>query len=286
MKPLAFDYLAPQTMPEALSLLAEYQDDAKVLAGGQSLVPMLNMRLVKPNKIVDINGIPGLDYIRSDGLDVVIGGLARQRSIETSALLKKECAILPRAVQDIADVQIRNRGTIGGSLAHSDPAAELCAVTYTLGGTITATSKAGERRISAEDFFLGPLMTALATGELVTEVRLPKIAGRSWSFRSVSPRHGDLAIAGVMVILDLDKGGKCREGRIGLFGVGPAPMRALQAESLLQGKSVDARLAALAAEQAVTECDPDSDVRATREYRLKLVKNLVQWTLLNAVGGR
>ncbi len=286
MKPPAFDYLAPRTVPEAVSLLAEYQDDAKVLAGGQSLTPMLNLRLLKPNVIVDINGIPGLDTIRSDGDAVVIGGLTRHRSIETSALLKEGCAILPQAAQAIADVPVRNRGTFGGSLAHSDPAAEFCAVTYTLGGIITATSKAGERSISAEDFFTGPLMTALSPDELLTEVRLPKLTGRRWSFRSVAPRHGDLAIAGVLVVLDLDAGGNCREGRIGLFGVGPVPMRARQAETLLQGKNVDAQLAGLAAEQAATECDPDSDVRATRAYRLELVKNLVKWNLAKAVGER
>lgn len=286
MKPPAFDYQAPRTVEEAVGILSEYQDEAKVLAGGQSLTPMLNLRLLKPSVLVDINHISGLDGIEVQGDQVMIGGLTRHRSVEQSEELKRSCGLLPRVAGEIADVQVRNRGTFGGSLAHCDPAAEFCASTYTLGGSITAVGKSGERRISAEDFFVGPLMTALSPDELITRVTLPTLNGRNWSFRSVSPRHGDLAIAGVMVVLDFDADGSCQDARIGMFGVGPGPLRASQAEALVQGKRVDAKLAAEAADQAAAESDPETDVRATRAYRLELVKNLVKWNLMNAVGER
>lgn len=283
MKPAQFEYFDPTTMEEALSLLAQHGDEAKVLAGGQSLVPLMNMRLAKPSVILDINRLPGMDYIAPRNGGVAIGALTRHRSVEASALLRELCPVLPYAAEHVGDLQVRNRGTFGGSLAHADPAAEFCAVALTLGGQIVARSKKGTRRIPAAKFFAGPLMTSLGATELVTEVLVPKLPGRAWSFRTVAPRHGDLAIAGVIVTLDLNAKGLCSEGRIGMFGVGPTPLRASRAEALLKGHRIDDRLIAQAAEEASAEAEPVSDVRASADYRRELVKRLVSWNLRHAL---
>lgn len=289
MKPANFDYYDPATLDEALSLLYQYGDDAKVLAGGQSLVPLMNMRLAKPAVIVDINRLSEADYIEPRRGGVAIGALTRHRSVERSTLLKDVCPLLPHAAQHVADLQVRNRGTFGGSMAHADPASEFCAVALTLGARVQATGKKGPRHkrasrwMQAQEFFTGPLMTALDPTELVTQVYLPGFSG-AWSFRSVEPRNGDLAIAGVMVALDLDGDGLCRQARIGMFGVGPTPLRATRAEEILKGYRLDDRLIAEAAEQASTEAEPVSDVRASAEYRTELVKRLVAWNLAKALG--
>lgn len=282
MKPAQFEYFCPGSLDEALGLLAQYGDDAKVLAGGQSLVPLMNMRLAKPSVIVDINRLSELDRIDSrDGM-AAIGALTRHRSVERSPLLQEICPMLPQAAGQVADVQVRNRGTFGGSISHADPASEFCAVLATLGGAIATRSATGSRQIAVEEFFIGPLMTCLEPTEIVTEITLPTLQARTWSFRSVSPRHGDLAIAGVALTLDVDAAGICSDVRIGLFGVGPTPLRASAAEAMLKGNKVDERLIGQAAAQAATEADPVSDVRASASYRRELVKRLVAWNLNNA----
>lgn len=282
MKPAKFEYYDPKTIDEALGLLDQHGDEAKLLAGGQSLVPLMNMRLAKPSVVVDINQLSSLDYIEPRNGSIAIGALARHRTVEKSALLKELCPILPHAAEHVADVQVRNRGTFGGSIAHADPAAEFCAAILLLGGKVVARSLKGTRQIPAEEFFVGPLMTSLEPTELVTEVLAPRPPGQRWSFRSVAPRHGDLAIAGVMVLLDADNKGICTEVRIGMFGVGPTPLRAARAEAMLKGHDLDVRLIAQAAEEAAAESDPVSDVRASADYRRDLVKGLVAWNLRNA----
>lgn len=282
MKPAKFEYYDPKTIDEALGLLDQHGDEAKLLAGGQSLVPLMNMRLAKPSVVVDINQISSLDYIEPRNENIAIGALTRHRTVEKSALLKELCPILPHAAEHVADVQVRNRGTFGGSIAHADPAAEFCAAILLLGGKVVARSLKGTRQIPAEEFFVGPLMTSLEPTELVTEVLAPRPPGQRWSFRSVAPRHGDLAIAGVMVLLDTNNKGICTEARIGMFGVGPTPLRAARAEAMLKGHDFDGRLIAQAAEEAAAETDPVSDVRASADYRRDLVKGLVAWNLRNA----
>jgi carbon-monoxide dehydrogenase medium subunit len=269
-------------LEEVLNLLAEHGDEAKVLAGGQSLVPLMNMRLAKPSVIVDINRLPGIDYIEPRNGRVAIGALTRHRSVEGSTLLRELCPMLPEAAEHVGDLQVRNRGTFGGSISHADPAAEFCAVVFTLGGEVVARSKNGTRHLPAQDFFVGPLMTSLEPTELVTEVLVPRLPGPGWSFRSVAPRHGDLAIAGVAVTLDLDGEGRCSEVRIGMFGVGPTPLRASEAEARLKGNRLEDHLLTEVAEQASSEAEPVSDVRASASYRRELVKRLVAWNLRDA----
>lgn len=282
MKPGEFEYFDPKTIQEALALLAQYGDDAKVLAGGQSLVPMMNMRLARPAVIVDINRLPGLTYIEQRNGTVAIGALMRHRDVEKSPLLKESCALLPSAAEQVADTQVRNRGTFGGCIAHADPASEFCAVVLTLEGEVVVSGEDGSRSIPAGEFFLGPMMTSLEPTSLVTEVVVPNINGRAWSIRSVAPRHGDLAIAGVMAVLGVDSHGVCVDTRIGMYGVGPTPVRAGAAESILNGTRLEDRTIALAAEEAEREISPVSDIRATASYRKALIKRLVDWNLRNA----
>lgn len=283
MKPAKFDYFAPSTMEEALGLLEKYGDDAKVLAGGQSLMPLMNMRLATPKVLVDINRIGGLEYIREQDGQVAIGALTRHRAVEGSALLRSVCPLLPVAAENVADVQVRNRGTFGGSVSHADPAAEFPAVVYTLGGTVVCTGPGGVREVPVEEFILGMLTTSLEPTEIVSEVRLPSLVGRKWSYRSICRRHGDFAIAGVMVALSVDPGGACREVHLGMYGVGPSPMRATQAEALLEGNPLSEDLLQEIAAAAAEEAEPEPDLRGTAEYRRKLLRVLVPWCLRDAV---
>lgn len=283
MKPAPFDYYDPSTVEETLALLQEHGDEAKLLAGGQSLLPLLNMRLAKPALLVDINRVPGLDYIRRENGTIAIGALTRHRTVELSPLLKEHCPIFCHSAQFVGDIQVRNRGTFGGSLAHADPTAQFCALVYTLGGTIVARGPAGSRTIPIEEFFLGPLTTALEATEMITEAQVPALPGPGWSVRGMQPRHGDFVIAGVAVVLDME-GDRCRAARIGMYGVGATPLRAREAEAKLQGQKLEDSLFAEAAATAAREADPASDVQASAEYRREVVKWLTEWNLKNARG--
>lgn len=290
MKPAPFDYHDPTTVEETIALLERHGDEAKILAGGQSLIPVLNMRLARPAVLLDINRVPGLDYIRVEDGHIAIGALTRHRSVELSSLLRERCPILCHSAQYIGDVQIRNRGTFGGSLAHADPSAQFCALVYTLGGTIVAQGPEGARTISIDDFFLGPLTTALEPTEMITEARVPTLPGPGWSARGIQPRHGDFVVAGVAVVLDMEKD-RCREARIGMYGVGPTPLRARRAEGQMRGERPGDGLFAAVAETAAQEAEPSSDMQASSEYRREMVKWLTAWNLRNAwarlaVGGK
>ena len=284
MKPAPFDYYAPSTMEEVLALLKQHGEEAKLLAGGQSLVPLINMRLARPAVLVDINRLPGLDYIREDDGTIAIGALTRHASVASSNVLKKSCPMFPHAAQFVGDLQVRNRGTFGGSIAHADPASEFCAVVYTLGGEIVARDARGSRAIPAEEFFAAPLTTALSAEEVVTEVRVARIKGPAWSFRGVAPRFGDFVFAGVAVALDFDKERKLSACRIGMFGVGPTPLRARKAERACLGNRLDEKLIAESVELATAEAEPSSDVHASAGYRRELLRWLVGWNLRNAIG--
>jgi CO/xanthine dehydrogenase FAD-binding subunit len=279
MKPPPFDYYAPKTVRGTIKLLQQYGEGAKVLAGGQSLMPLLNMRLAHPQVVVDITRLPGLDYIRQRNGKIALGALTRHRAVETSNLLNEKCPLLSRAAQDIGDIQVRNRGTFGGSIAHADPAAQFCAVVYTLDGEIVAKGPNGTRIIPAREFFVAALTPALHPDELVTEVRVPVLKGPGWSFRGIAPRQGDFVIAGVAVVVDTDVQGTCTQARIGMFGVGSTPLRARQAEEKLQGRRVEDQLVQEVAELASREAEPSSDWHASAEYRREMVKYLVESNL-------
>ena len=268
MKPAKFDYYAPTTRDEVLELLGQHGYDAKVLAGGQSLMPMMNLRLARPAVVVDINRVEGLSGISSNGSGMTIGAMTRQRQIERSAEIGDKFPVISAAIPHIAHFQIRNRGTIGGSLAHSDPAAEIPALCVALDAEVTAASSSGERAIEASDLTIGPLTTSLEPEELLTQVRLPALDGEwRWGFREVCRRDGDFALVGAITLLRLDSGGVCQEARIAMFGVGDGPIRASEAEASLAGRAVDADARAEAAALVSAAVDPGSDIHASAEYR-------------------
>ncbi len=269
MKPAQFEYLAPLELGEALESLQRYGEDAKVLAGGQSLMPLMNLRLARPKVIIDINRLSKLSSI-SAGPDggLVIGALTRQRAIERSATVKERNPLLAAAMPLIAHFQIRNRGTIGGSLAHADPAAELPAVSVVLGAEFVLQSARGERVVRAEDFFVDTMTTAIQPDELLTEIRIPGWrAGLGWAIEEISRRRGDFAMVGVTVLVQIDANESCQEARIALFGVGAKPVRAPRAEEMLRGKVPDQKTLLEIARSVSDELDPDSDVHASAEYR-------------------
>ncbi|MDP2645113.1 MAG: xanthine dehydrogenase family protein subunit M [Desulfobacterales bacterium] len=283
MKPTKFDYYAPSSLEEAFGLLEKYGDDAKILAGGQSLMPLMNMRLATPKVLVDINRIPGLDYIREENGQVAIGAMTRHRTVETSALLGASCPLLPAVAKDVAHVQVRNRGTFGGSVTHGDPAAEFPAVLATLGGTIVCTGPGAVREVFSDEFYLGMLTTCLEPDEIVTEVKLPNLVGRKWAHRSIMRTHGDFAIAGIMAALSLDPGGQCRDVHVGMYGVGPLPVRSAEAEAIIEGRQITDELLQEAARAAADEAQPESDLRGTEAYRRKLIRVLLPLCLREAV---
>jgi carbon-monoxide dehydrogenase medium subunit len=284
MKPAPFAYFDPRSLGEAVALLEEHGAEAKLIAGGQSLMPLLNMRLARPAAVVDLNRIEGLDYIREEDGWLAIGAMTRQRAIERSEIVRKRQPLLHAATKLIAHPQIRNRGTIGGSLAHADPAAEYPAVALALDGQVTVTGPGGERTIAASDLFVTYLTTSLEPAEIVTEARLPVLPERTgWSFIELSRRHGDFALAGVAATLTLARGGACSDARIALFGVGATAVRATAAEALLRGERPNAELFAAAGAAAQREiAEPLSDIHASAEYRRHLVGVLTRRALIQA----
>ena len=268
MKPAKFDYYAPTTRDEVLELLGQYGHDAKVLAGGQSLMPMMNMRLARPAVVVDINRVEGLSGIACDDGGMTVGAMTRQRTLERSGEVRELFPLISAALPHIAHFQIRNRGTIGGSLAHSDPAAEIPALCLALDAIISAVSSDAERSIAAGDLALGPLTTALEPEELLTQVRLPLLDGEwRWGFREVCRRDGDFALVGAIALLRLDEEDVCREARIAMFGVGDGPLRMADAEASLEGRAVDSDARAEAGALVSAAVDPGSDIHASAEYR-------------------
>ena len=229
MKPPPFEYLAADSVDAAVQALADSGGDGKIIAGGQSLLPMLNFRLLRPSVLVDINRIPDLAYVRDDGDRIRIGPLTRHHALEISNIVATELPVLHEAMGYVAHLAIRNRGTIGGSLSHADPAAELPMMSLLLDARLEVQSPAGRRTIEAQDFFLGALTTALEDGEMLVEVNLPKLRkGTGWAFEEVARRSGDFALACVAVTLNAD-GGKISDVRIGMMGVGETPMLATEA---------------------------------------------------------
>jgi aerobic carbon-monoxide dehydrogenase medium subunit len=283
MKPAPFAYAAPRSVEEAVALLAAENGEAKLLAGGQSLVPMLNFRLLEPALLIDINGVVGLDGIAETPDGLRIGALVRHRALETSPLVAARFPIIPAAMAEVAHLAIRNRGTIGGSLAHADPAAELPLLALLLEARLLAVSVRGRRTLAARDFFAAALTTALEPDELVAEIALPGLPERhGWGFAEFARRAGDFALAAVGAIVALEAG-RCRVARIALGGVGPTPLRADAAEALLRGASPDEAAIAAAARAAAESAQPASDLHASAEYRRHLVEVLARRALGDAV---
>jgi len=284
LKPPRFDYLAPASLDEALAALAEHGDAAKVLAGGQSLVPLLNFRLVRPAYLVDLNDIPGLAYIRQENGHVAIGALTRQRALETSALIRERVPLLADAMPQIGHAQIRNRGTIGGSLAHADPAAELPAVVAALDGELVVRNASGGRVLRPDEFFVAYLTTALDPTELLVEVRLPLVPPRTGTaFLEVSRRHGDFALVGVAASVTLDDAGVCTRCAIALIGVGPAPVVARAAAQRLVGSKPTMEVLQDVGQLAAADLSPDGDLHASSQYRRHVAGVLTRRALARAL---
>ena len=284
MKPAPFKYYDPETTAEAVALLRQYGDDVKIMAGGQSLGPILNMRLAVPTVIIDINRIAALAYVEQADHIVKLGAMTRQSFLEDSATFQQQQPLIAATIPYIGHRAIRNRGTVGGSLVHADPAAEWPMLAVMLSAEIGMQGgSAGSRTVAAEEFFVDFLMTAVAEDELVTEIILPTWPTRAgWSFIEFSRRHGDFAIAGVGVLLQLDENDRCQDVRIGLLGVHPTPCRARRSEAVLRGRHVSEASLREAAQHAVVEIEPGEDIHASAAYRRHLTIILVERALKQA----
>lgn len=285
MKPAPFDYFAPTTVDEVRDLLKRYGDDAKILAGGQSLVPVMALRLSQPSVVIDVNRVGELDYIRDDAHGLAIGAVTRHRTVERSPLVREKAPLLATAVEWIGHPQIRNRGTIGGSLAHADPAAELPALAAALDATFTVTNASGAKRtLKASDFFVSYLTTALDADDLLSEIYFPALpAGAGWSFQEVARRHGDFALVGVVAVVGLDDAGACSDVRVALFSVAPTAVRSPGAERALLGQKPGEQVIAASAAAIAGDIEPPADVHASAAYRLYVATNLVRQALTEAV---
>jgi carbon-monoxide dehydrogenase medium subunit len=287
MKPAPFDYAAPDSLDEALALKAEHGDEAKFLAGGQSLVPAMNFRLVQAALLVDLNRLSDLDYVRADtdgGLR--LGAMTRQRRLERDPLVAQVAPLLHAAMPEVAHPQIRNRGTLGGSLAHADPASELPVVAMALEARLRAQSTQGERWIAAGDFFQGIFTTALAADEMLVEVALPPLPPRTGTaFLEFARRRGDYALMGVAAVVTLDEAGRCERVRLVYLNAGAGPVLAPKAAAALEGQKPTAELLASAAQLAAeAEISPTGNVHATPAYQRHLAGVLGRRALVTAVG--
>jgi aerobic carbon-monoxide dehydrogenase medium subunit len=269
--PSAFDYVRADSAQEAIALLAEHGDEAKLLAGGHSLLPLMKLRLANPAVLIDIGRVPDLSYIEERGDVIAIGALARHHDLETSGLLKEQVPLLAYTAHQVGDPQVRHRGTLGGTLGHGDPASDIPATILALGGTLVAEGPNGRREIAAIDFFQGFLETGLAADEMLIEVRVPKSTGSAWSFQKFNRRAQDWAIVGVAAVANGNTG-------VALINMGNTPMRATAVEEALRSGASDAD-ASLVADQGT---DPPSDIDASSEYRRHLAKVLVRRALEEA----
>ena len=273
----SFQYESPGTIKEAIELLQKYGDEAKILSGGHSLIPMMKLRFASPEWIIDINKIPGLSYIREDGGMLKIGALTRESEIEHSDILKKHFPIFADVTKLIADPQVRNMGTIGGNLAHGDAANDHPAVMLALNATIIAQGPDGERAIPIDEFFFGFYQTALQPDEILTEIQIPVSQhGTGSAYHKLERKVGDYATAGVAVHLTLDKNHVCTSIGIGLTNVNPTPLRASRSEQALFGKELTESAIAQAAQFASEDCSPSSDLRGSEEYKRAMVAVLVK----------
>jgi carbon-monoxide dehydrogenase medium subunit len=272
MIPSAFEYFAPASLKEALELISTYKEDVKILAGGQSLVPLMKLRLAKPGYVVDLSRIPDLRFIRADGDSVRIGALATHSQIEQSDVIKKDSRLLSQTAATIGDLQIRNQGTLGGSLAHADPAGDMPAAILAVDAEMKASGPSGERWIKAEDFFIGFLTSCLEPDEILTEIKVPvKRAGKT-AYLKAAQRASGFAVVGVAVCLQIGKDEICEEIAIGITGVTDKAYRARGAEQILSGKKLELPLLEQAASKVMDGIDPLEDVNGSKEYRSHLAR--------------
>jgi carbon-monoxide dehydrogenase medium subunit len=285
LKPAPFEYRRPTSLEEAAALLSKHHGEAKILAGGQTLVPLLNFRLVAPSILVDINEVKGLDRIELRDDELNLGALVRWHQIEASRTIQSANPLLTEAVRHVAHYQIRNRGTWAGSCAHADPAAEFPAVAIVCGARFGVYSTRQTRTIEADDFFVGTLTTVLEFDEILTDVTFPSWpAGRRWAFEEFSLRRGDFAIAGVATLIDAI--GDAVSCRLACFGVGEKPSRLVRAEEIIASEGLSRNAIMRAAEAAAAEVDAQTDIHASSDYRRALVEVLVERTVLRAAGSR
>ena len=284
MIPRSFEYFSPRTLDEAIGLLKKLGPDAKLLSGGQSLIPMMKLRMVSPQQIVDINRIPGLDYITESDGHLKIGALAREHQLETSGVIAAKLPILADTAKFIADPLVRSQATVCGNLAHGDPANDHPATMLALGAKVVATGPNGQREIAVADFFPGLFTTALEPEEILTEIRIPLPAANSGgAYLKLERKVGDFATAGVAAQITLDDGGNCKQAGIGLTNVGMTPIKAIKTEAFLAGKTLDDATINQAAEIAASESEPMDDIRGSADYKRDLVRVLTARTLKRAL---
>jgi carbon-monoxide dehydrogenase medium subunit len=283
MKLPPLEYSCPATLSEAIALLASRNGDAKAIAGGQSLMPMMAFRIATPTLLVDLRKLTELREIKISADGVRLGALVRWRDIEDDDRLATAHPLLKAAIAHVAHYQIRNRGTVGGSVAHADPAAEMPGIVVTCDAEITVVGTSGSRVIAAADFFLGALTTALEPDEIITEIRLPAWpAGRRWGFQEFARRRGDFAMAAAAVFYDLDASGKATNAHVGIIGVGDLPLRLAEVEAVLNGRAIDEATIARAAEVTSATVNAQQDIHASAAYRRSLAGTMVARALQNA----
>lgn len=277
MIPAPFNYEAPSTLDEALALLDKYGDEAKILAGGHSLIPMMKLRFAQPETLIDINNIPGLSYIREDGGYLKIGAMTREADLEHSDIIRARYPIFTDASKLIADPQVRNMGTVGGNIAHGDAANDHPAVMLALRAEVVITGPEGQRTVPIDEFFFGFYMTAVQQGEILTEIRIPiPPKGTGNAYHKLERKVGDYATAGVAVQLTLDANGVCTAVGIGLTNVNPTPLQATRSEEALVGNRLTDDVIAQAAQFASEDCNPSDDLRGSEEYKRHVVGVLVK----------
>jgi carbon-monoxide dehydrogenase medium subunit len=284
MIPAAFEYHAPRSLDDALRLVERHGDEAKLLAGGHSLLPLMKLRLASPRFIIDLGKIRGLSYIRAENGQISIGAMTTHALVESSALLLEKCPLLPETVAQIADVQVRNRGTIGGSLAHADPAADYPASILALDAEIVALSSAGTRTIPATEFFVDLLTTQLRPGEILTEIRVPVLAARTGTaYQKLHQPASGFAIVGAAARVALSRNGKIEDVAVGITGLGAKAYRATAVERALRNKAISPKLLADAARHAARGVDPLSDIHASAEYRREMAAVYARRALERAI---
>ncbi len=272
MTPHKFEYFSPTSLQEAVSLLSTYGDEAKLLAGGQSLLSLMKLRLANPKYVIDLGRIADLDYIRDEGEKIAIGALATYAQIKESALLHSACALLPQTASAVGDVQVRNRGTLGGSLAHADPAGDMPAAILALGSEMKMVGTEGERWMQAEDFFITVLTTALAPDEILTEIRVPVLPDYTTIYLKAAPRPSDFAVVGVALCLKLGPEAICQEIAIGMTGLADKAYRAASVEQQLKGRKLESQRVEQAASAVTEGMEVTEDLRGSTEYRSHLAR--------------
>lgn len=283
MKPSKFQYLQPSTMEEALYYLEEYGDDAKIISGGQSLIPVLNMRLSQPDYLIDISRIEGLNYIKKEGSVLAIGALTKHYRVEESDLVSKHCGLLSEGMKYVGHPQIRSMGTIGGSIAHADPSAELPCMLSALRGEIVIASKEEERIVPTEEFFLTYMLTSLEPTEMVKEIRFPCIENKGYSFVEMTRRHGDFALVEAAAVVGLDDDGKFSSVQLAVGGAAPTPVVLEEIEESLIGLEPTEHVVVEALSSLSDYLDPEGDLHCSPEYRMHLASVLTKRAILTAV---